>query len=58
MHTYRYFRPTMNTLHVGVTSLNLKPFGECLTNNNFDAYFLGTLLTFLTFVLYINTFLL
>ena len=32
---HRYVRPTMKMWHFGVTSLNLKPLGECLTNNAF-----------------------
>ena len=55
-----YFRPTMKTWHFGVTSLNLKPLGECLTNKHFDNFFprnCSKAYTFLTFVLYINKFL-
>ena len=49
MHIFNYFRPTINPWHFGVTSLNLKPLGECLTNNNADALFLETVLKHISF---------
>ena len=39
----------MKTWHFGVTSLHLKPLGECLTNNHFDAFFLETVLRHIHF---------
>ena len=39
----------MKTWHFYVTSLSLKPLGECLTNNNFDAFFLEIVLSHIGF---------